>query len=188
MNRFQQKISRYDAAIDDDENEGGVELNFVDPEEDADAVREVNFKAIEPEIPQESLNLPQHPGPYPPLPSTKKVSVDSELSSNLGKMSIGGASDAIAPSTPGRKTKAPSATRQAKPWESGRTASALFPGAKSTQTPSEFFIKCHDDEMALTYGINIMNTRFWDPYSVDWNPERFLDTVTQKYSCPFTCE
>jgi hypothetical protein len=36
--------------------------------------------------------------------------------------------------------------------------------------------------------LNIMRDRFWDPLSSDWNPERFYDSVVNKYFCPFPCE
>jgi hypothetical protein len=188
LNRFHQKIARYDAAIDEDEDEGGVNVDDL-LEQDEDAVRDVSFKAIEPVIPQESRDILQYPGPYPPLSgSARKSSVTSRLSSAMGGMSLGGESEYVtATSTPGRNTS--SATHELKAWGSGRSAAShLFPDAKPTPPPSNFSIKYHDDQMDNKLGINIMNTRFWDPISEDWNPERFLDTVTCKYACPFTCE
>jgi hypothetical protein len=190
LNRFQQKIARYEAAIDQDEDEGGVIVDNNILEQNEDAVRDVSYKVIEPVIPQESINIPKHPGPYPPLTfiSPRKGSITSQLSSNMGEMSLGGESKyATAPSTPGRYNS--STTHQLKIWGPGRSAaSRLFPDAKPTPPPSEFSIKYHDEEMDSRFGINIMSTRFWDPISEDWNPERFLDTVTCRYACPFTCE
>jgi hypothetical protein len=190
LNRFQQKIARYEAAIDQDEDEGGVIVDHNVLEQDEDAVRDVSYKAIDPIIPQDSMNVPKHPGPYPPLifTSARKGSIISQLSSNMGEMSLGGESEyATAPSTLGGNSS--STTHRLKIWGPGRSAaSRLFPDAKPTPPPSEFSIKYHDDEMDSKFGINIMSTRFWDPISEDWNPERFLDTVTCRYACPFTCE
>jgi hypothetical protein len=42
--------------------------------------------------------------------------------------------------------------------------------------------------MEQEHGINLMRTRFWDPMSTDWNPEKFYDFVISKYHCPFVCE
>jgi hypothetical protein len=84
-----------------------------------------------------------------------------------------------------------SSKSQPKVWGSrdGRSASSvLFPNAKSTPAPSEFSIAAYDQNMELNHGLNIMNTRFWDPQSCDFNPERFYDSIACKYYCPFVCE
>lgn len=179
MARLWQKISKFDAAVDRDEK-GGV--NILDDEE---AAREVPIKALVPEIPEESLNIPIHPGPYPLLPSKGKASVTSELSSALGKVSISGDEYHMAPGTP---NVTPS--KQLKIWDSGKTSELLFgkEKAKAKAPSSVFSIETHDSQMEIQLGINIMSSRFWDPISDDWNPERFLNPLTQQYACPFNCE
>lgn len=86
---------------------------------------------------------------------------------------------------------AASSSRQPKVWgsRSGKTTSdILFPGAKPTPAPKDFSIEAHDHSMEQEHGLNIMRTRFWDPMSSDFNPERFYDSVFGKYYCPFVCE
>jgi hypothetical protein len=84
-----------------------------------------------------------------------------------------------------------STNRELKVWNnrSGTsTYAVLFPDAKPNPAPSEFSISAHDEAMEQEHGINIMRTRFWDPMSSDWNPEKFYDSVMSKYYCPFVCE
>lgn len=84
-----------------------------------------------------------------------------------------------------------SSGRQLKVWgdRHGKPASStLFPNAKATPVTKEFSIAAYDEQMEREHGINIMKTRFWDPRSPDWNPERFYDSVISKYNCPFVCE
>jgi hypothetical protein len=78
-----------------------------------------------------------------------------------------------------------------KVWDNrnGKSMSkTLFPNAKPNSPASEFSIAAHDQSMEQEHGINIMRTRFWDPISSDWNPEKFYDSVIGKYHCPFVCE
>jgi len=65
---------------------------------------------------------------------------------------------------------------------------ALFPGAKPTPVTEDFSIAVHDDNMEQEHGANIMRTRFWDPVSSDWTPDRFFDVAISQYYCPFVCE
>ncbi|KAF1836292.1 hypothetical protein BDW02DRAFT_616512 [Decorospora gaudefroyi] len=76
-----------------------------------------------------------------------------------------------------------------KAWggHNGKSSSAvLFPNAKPT--PTEFSVVTHDQAMEQEHGMNIMQTRFWDPMSTDWMPEKFFDAVLDQYYCPFVCE
>ena len=187
--RFLQKIAKFDAAQDFEE-EGGVGLDDMMDGDDHDA-RRVEYEAIKPEDTGEDQVV--HPGPYPPLPS-QKGSVASDLTSTLRRLSTGGSasgSGTVVGSTEGNGDEDILATsspiRRRKPW-AGRSSKKLFPEAKPTPVPSEFSIAAHDQQMEEKHGINIMSTRFWDPLSVDFNPERFFEAVTQKYLCPFPCE
>jgi hypothetical protein len=192
--RFLQKIAKFDAAQDFEE-EGGVGINDILNDDEHDA-REVDYEAIKPEhLPEEPVS---HPGPYPPLPSQKGCasSIASDLTHVIGHMSLGdgplSSSATVVGSTDGDGDVENYATtsasgRQVKPW-SGRSSKKLFPEAIPTPAPSEFSIALHDQQMEQEHGINIMKTRFWDPLSVDFNPERFYEAVTQKYLCPFPCE
>lgn len=141
--------------------------------------------------------------PYPPLPSQGRASgfnVD-EVASSIGAMSViddddtstvmgsrGASQSAYASSV---HTGSISTGRRLKVWgdRNGKSASStLFPDAKPTPVTKEFSIAAHDEQMEREHGINIMKTRFWDPESPDWNPERFYDSVISKYNCPFVCE
>ncbi|KAJ4305810.1 hypothetical protein N0V90_001342 [Kalmusia sp. IMI 367209] len=190
FNRFMQKISKFDAALDYEE-EGGVGLEDV-LEEDEDEAKEVDFKAIEPECPD--VEEVPYVGHYPPLPSQgKAVSGTTHLASDFCRMSLGGTeSETIVGSTGDLDiSAAPMLTskQQAKPWTGRDAAKELFPQAKPTpQPPKEYTIESHDQQMENQHGINIMNTRFWDPLSGEWNPERFYNGVIQRYFCPFVCE
>lgn len=171
--RFQAKQAKFEAAHGDFEEEGGICL---DNPMDRDEEEEVSFAAIQPEVHATPLYTP-----YPPLPSQARASgyVVDEVASTMGAMSV---ADDEGTSTAARKEKA---------WgdSNGKSASsALFPNAKPTPAPQEFSIAAHDEQMEREHGINIMKTRFWDPLSSDWNPERFFDSVIDKYNCPFVCE
>lgn len=186
--RFMQKISKFDAAQDYEE-EGGVGIDMPLDQDDDDEARDVEFAAIKPETaPEEPV---PYTGPYPPLPSqsqARSVSGASDLSATMRKMSLGGNSEsATAVGSRDGTSRTPTSSRQLNPW-GGKAAKQLFPEAKPTPPPSEFSISYHDEQMEHEHGINIMNTRFWDPLSRDWNPERFYDTVVCKYYCPFICE
>ncbi|KAF2851744.1 hypothetical protein T440DRAFT_57288 [Plenodomus tracheiphilus IPT5] len=204
--RFKQKTSKYDAAVDYEE-EGGIELEE-DPLDVDDAIEEVKFDALEPDVAPETP-LPQVLAvPYPPLPSQ----VDkgwSEVASSLGALSVSGDSETstiIASRTTAtfpaptstyslaessvQGSRVASSSRRSRAWGSraGKiTSNILFPNAKPTPAPSEFSIEAHDESIEQQ-GINIMRTRFWDPMSSDWNPEKFYDSVISKYACPFICE
>lgn len=196
---FQAKQAKFEAAHGDFEEEGGVCLDHpLDREEEV----EVAFAAIQPDVHATPAHTTgEH---YPALPSQVRASryyVD-EVASTFGGLSVidddssstvEGAGSSAAPSGYGSSTFAPSAStpRKEKVWvdRNGKSASStLFPNAKSTSAPKEFSIAAHDEHMEREHGISIMKTRFWDPLSTDWNPERFYDSVMDKYNCPFVCE
>ncbi|KAF3039260.1 hypothetical protein E8E11_005904 [Didymella keratinophila] len=193
---FQAKQAKFEAANGDYEEEGGICLdNPLDREE-----VEASFPALQPD---EVYETPVH-DPYPALPSQTRSSgynVD-EVASTIGALSVidddgistvTSARSSAAPPVYGSSTYAASSTiaRKEKVWlnRNGKLASsALFPHAKPTPAPKEFSIAAHDEHMEREHGINIMKTRFWDPLSPDWNPERFYDSITSRYNCPFVCE
>jgi hypothetical protein len=208
--RFQQKQAKYEAALDCEE-EGGVNIL------DDDAFEEVEYEAIKPDTPPDTPLSTANAGPFPPLPSQMRSasSAQSDLTSMLGNMSLSRepkistvvSSPGLSPvtatfragtvndtatheiSTTGSTTA--SSGRQPKVWGSrqGKSASSvLFPGAKPTPVLSEFSITAHDDAMEQAHGLNIMRTRFWDPMSSDFNPDRFYDAILNRYYCPFICE
>jgi hypothetical protein len=208
--RFLQKQEKYEAAVDHEE-EGGVDLGgaIFDDEN----IEDVNFKAIEPDEPSDPI-VTWSAGPYPPLPSktssltsalgglsltgdelesTTTTGVNSRLSSPVeapfsAQSSRGHATRQVS-STHGSIST--STTHQPKAWgarDGKSTSSTLFPGAKPTPVPSEFSIAAYDDRMEQQRGPHMMKSRFWDPQSPDFNPERFYDAVLQKYYCPFVCE
>lgn len=200
--RFQAKQAKFEAAHGDFEEEGGICLD--DPLDRDKEIEEVKFSAIQPDI-SDMSPPPTAALPYPPLPSHVRGSgyAVSEVASTMGAMSFNdddddtstiiGSRSSAPHSVNGSSTYAASTStaRQAKVWgpRDGKTASkALFPNAKPTPAPKEFSLAIHDEQMEHEHGINIMKTRFWDPLSSDWNPERFYDSVISKYNCPFLCE
>ncbi|KAF1962063.1 hypothetical protein CC80DRAFT_461911 [Byssothecium circinans] len=192
--RFMQKISNFEAA-NDHEHQGGVSVasdDMMEPDEE-DEARDVPFEAIKPVILNEDV---VHPGHYPPLPSQsgKKGSETAvDLSSALDNMSISGASSTTAVGAGGSDADGVDAEgsnktgRQVTAWVPG-SSKQLFPKAHATPPPSEYSINRYDDEMNKDHGINILKTRFWDPLSGDWNPDRFFNSIISKYFCPFPCE
>lgn len=199
--RFFQKQSKYDAAVDH-EVEGGVGL--CDSSFDNDEIEDVQFKAIMPDTPPDTPVSLAAMGSYPLLPSqTNKTFgiMPSKIASAIGNLSLGGVSEeSTLVSSP--RTEAftdslhatpmtVSSTRQPKVWgcRDGKPISnVLFPDAKPNQTSNEYSIAAYNDMTDQRDNINIMETRFWDPMSDDWNPERFYDSIINKYYCPFVCE
>ena len=53
---------------------------------------------------------------------------------------------------------------------------------------SEWSVEQHDREVEKQHGVNLFDTRFWDPSSPDWLSERFFNGLVHKYYCPFVCE
>ncbi|KAH5047925.1 hypothetical protein HBI23_230290 [Parastagonospora nodorum] len=208
--RFEQKQAKFEAAIDCDEQEGGVSLG--DQIFDDEEIEDVKFQAIKPDTPPYT---PVHLGTYPPLPSqmnsvgpTKSdisslldqlsMTADLEASATVVNSPVGLSTAATFPvgSSQGSSSRqvssaAASKNLQSKVWSSrdGKSASsALFPGAKPTPVTEDFSIVAHDENMKQEHGANIMRTRFWDPDSSDWTPDRFFDVAISQYYCPFVCE
>jgi hypothetical protein len=199
--RFQAKQAKFEAAHGDFEEEGGICLD--DPLDRDEAIEEVEFAALQPDI-SNTAPPPAVASLYPPLPLRVKApgyNID-EVASTIGAMSVNdddGSSTVVRPrssappSAYGGSTQAGSMStcRQLKVWgdRNGKSASStLFPNAKPTPVTEEFSIAAHDEQMEREHGINIMKTRFWDPLSSDWNPDRFYDSIVNKYNCPFLCE
>lgn len=184
--RFKQKTSKFDASQDNEE-EGGVDLS--DPLGGDEDITEFDYDALQPDTTSETVTSQTFDEPYPALaPPSSRVAGSSvwDMSSSLSTMSL----STNTFKGPGSPTSA-SAARQSKAWKSrsGKSASkTLFPNAKPTPVTKEFSIAAHDQAMEKQHGINIMNTRFWDPMSNDWNPEKFYDSILNKYACPFICE
>jgi hypothetical protein len=230
-----QKTSKYDAAVDYEE-EGGIGLEE-DPLGDDEAMDEVDFKAIKPDTPPETpLSAITSGVPFPPLPTQTRMvcGIEYDVASTLGGLSLSGSTDgdesdsetvvgspiasptaATFPALPpivtsqrassaqdpvqsgfqAQDSSGPSTSNsrvvKVKVWDNhnGKSMSTtLFPNAKPNPPASEFSLSAHDQSMEKEHGINIMRTRFWDPISSDWNPEKFYDSVIGKYHCPFVCE
>ncbi|EDU42988.1 hypothetical protein PtrSN002B_002288 [Pyrenophora tritici-repentis] len=207
LERFRQKTSKYEAAVDYEE-EGGIDLDD-DPLDDDGEMDKVMFKAMKPNTPVDAPPTSAFVGQYPPLPSQ---AAEFEIASSLGGMSLDGddvsdtstvigSQTALSRADSARSTYTPrgfsaagssvASDREPKVWGDRKgksTIAKLFPNAKPKPTPSEFSIIAHDEAMEHEHGINIMRTRFWDPMSSDWNPDKFFDSFINKYNCPFVCE
>lgn len=208
--RFLAKQAKFEAALDYEE-EGGVTLEeeIFDDEE----LEEVEFKAMKPSTPPDTPISPAAEA-FPPLATHRTGSSAGgfDIATSLGGMSLD--NDSKTTTVVGSPTFSPPpssfrstgesirqtsttlgssmpSTRQPKAWGSrdGKAASSvLFLGAKPTPAPAEFDIAAYDNRMDQEHGPNLMKTRFWDPTSNDFNPDRFYDAVVNKYNCPFTCE
>lgn len=176
-----QKISKYDAAVDNAE-EGGIDLLGNDDH----VALDVEYAAIKPDLPEHGSDTPQSCGSYPPLPSKPKKNGQAidDLTAKLRGVSLRSESESVQ----GENSKSRRGSTALGAWKGGKSAGTLFPSASATPAPSEWSIEHHDRQMEEEQGINIMTTRFWDPTSGDFNPERFYDTVLQVYYCPFICE
>ncbi|KAG9194123.1 hypothetical protein G6011_04158 [Alternaria panax] len=224
--RLNQKTSKYEAAIDLEED-GGVQLSN-DPIDDEADIEKVEFTAIKPDVPT-GEPTPVFGGRYPLLPTQTGFvpDVDVEIASMMGGMSLNGDADvdsdgstviespcAIAfpaiPPSPSRPesvqsqygssihggsethgSSVSSSNRETKVWgprKGKSTGSILFPNTKPKALPSDFSISAHDEAMEKEHGPNLLRDRFWDPMSADWNPEKFYDSIVNKYYCPFVCE
>ncbi|KAF2740138.1 hypothetical protein EJ04DRAFT_482870 [Polyplosphaeria fusca] len=177
LQRFFQKISKFDAALDTTEG-GGVDLF----EQDQDEVQDVRMPALQPV--EEGKNVSEDLVAWPGVSAQKFDRVTASLRS----MSLQSAA------SPGSRSSSPAAgvakasTREEKPWNTGRAAVALFPDAKPTPAPSEWGMQQYEQAQEQEHGINILRTRFWDPTAESWNPERFLEPMSREYYCPFICE
>ncbi|KAF2643819.1 hypothetical protein P280DRAFT_466555 [Massarina eburnea CBS 473.64] len=157
--RFMQKISKFEGTQDFDEEGGGVSVTTdLFESNGTEDARAVPFEAIKPKIEHEDV---VDPGPYPPLPS---------LTAGLASLSMNSTDENT------HRGWLPKASEH------------LFPDACPSPPPSVFSIDRHDEQMNKDHGINILKTRFWDPLSGDWNPERFFNSIISKYFCPFPCE
>lgn len=213
--RFVQKTAKYDAALDSEVG-GGVLLTEGVALNEEDGIEDVQHRAIEPEktIAPKALTLDDK---YPRLPSPHGGNEPDGLASGVERLALNDKGKAPAtntlpdlqPAQPqysswDRKgpTPAESARRdvvasglkstQVKVWgdRNGKTISqALFPDAKPTPPLLDVSIANNTNtELSNAKVINIMKTRFWDPFSPDWMPERFYDSAANKYHCPFPCE
>jgi hypothetical protein len=225
--RLNQKTSKYEAAVDFEED-GGVRLSD-DPINDEADIEDIEFEAIKPDTPLDELHTPVFGGQYPSLPTQLSFipDVHAEVASMMGGLSLNGNADidsddstviespataafpTISPSPSGHHSvrsqydsfaqgsseaqgsSTSSSNREVKVWGSRKgksVSSVLFPNARPRAPPSDFSISAHDEAMEHAHGFNILCNRFWDPMSTDWNPERFYDSIVNKYYCPFVCE
>lgn len=177
---FLQKVSHHDAAVDQEEG-GGIDLM------NDDGARDIAFEAIKPET-TDAPRPPETQQLWPLLPSEARNTQAGHavnLAATLSNMSLQRDPESIATTdTPDARTS----TRIEKAWGTGESSKALFPNAKPTLATSEWAIQHRDYQRNSEQDNNIMTTRFWDPTSSDWNPERFLIASINQYVCPFPCE
>lgn len=187
-------MSKYEAAIDVEEV-GGVLLSD-DPIDDSADIEDVKFEAIKPDPSLEEPHTPVFSGHYPPLPTQSGFmsGVDMGVASMIGGMSLNGDVDVdsfVHDGSEVQGSSVSSSNHETKVWgprKGKSTGSILFPNAKPKAPPSDFSVSAHDEAMEHAHGPNLFRDRFWDPMSSDWNPERFYDSIINKYYCPFVCE
>lgn len=187
--RFKAKQAKYDAATGDFEEEGGICLD--DPLDKDEEVEDVKFAALQPDL-SNALPPPPTAVPFPPLGSHARAARYNieEVASTVGAMSVNDddASTVVESHSPAPQSASAGQPKVWGPRDGKSVSRTLFPNAKATPAPKEFSVAMHDEQMERAHGINIMKTRFWDPLSSDWNPERFYDSAVNKYNCPFLCE
>jgi hypothetical protein len=83
--------------------------------------------------------------------------------------------------------KASTATAWGRPGASTSTSEVLFPGVKPTPVSYEWAqeLQKRDQAYELEHGVNLFRSRFWDPTSRDYKPERFFNPITEMYMCSF---
>ncbi|KAF2746225.1 hypothetical protein M011DRAFT_478223 [Sporormia fimetaria CBS 119925] len=188
LQRFFEKVQQYDATVDQEACGGVSLLDDTDiPLESQVDESDPQWKVLQPENVQTPLKTEHmHSSHYPPLPSPSKQppsnidATDADLATELRGMSLHQRGESVVSSTLVSEG-------ESKTWIGSQTARTLFPDAVAI-APSEWSVEEHDRLKEATEGINIMNTRFWDPLSDAWNPERFYNPVADCYICPFVCE
>ncbi|KAF2269879.1 hypothetical protein CC78DRAFT_574752 [Lojkania enalia] len=177
--RFLQKVSHNCAAWDPEEGGG---INLID---DNEALK-VEVKAIQPELVRKSVKESASELLWPLLPSQ---AIKAGQKMNFGTSTFGKASlnSESATSTNIADILDPSVETQ-KTWKTGRTSEALFPNAKPTPVRDDRSVQNHDNQQKEELGLNMLSTRFWDPTSIEWDPERFRHPAIDRYVCPFVCE
>ncbi len=93
---------------------------------------------------------------------------------------------------PEKKKVRPQATGNAnsKVW-AGCSSAKLFAKAQKTPITQDWVaaLEKRDADSERKTGLNMFRTRFWDPKSKEYDPERFFSPVIEKYVCPFPhCE
>lgn len=174
LDRFLDKVSRFNAFSDDDDdddNDGGVRLDGDAREmlafDDGDQARQISYKAMKPELIGEDED------------ETARCSIALET------LSLSGASESTVNPRGGKSYQTSVTDTTDKIWM-GRSSNKLFPNAQPTPPPADFAVQ--ERQLERTHGVNIMKTRFWDPTSKDWRAERFYNPLSKNFSCPFPCE
>ncbi|KAK3697855.1 hypothetical protein LTR37_017246 [Vermiconidia calcicola] len=86
---------------------------------------------------------------------------------------------------------AASTTGRSVAWTTGKTSRALFKDAKPTPPAGDWaaHLKQRENDALAKNSNNLLYSRVWDPQSNDYSVDRFLHSVTGKYTCPFPdCE
>ena len=113
-----------------------------------------------------------------PSPRSSALVSKSKASSKI----IGTNNDAESVST----AQAEAVLRRPAAWTTTNTSRALFGERKAVPQPDEIksILKKHQEDNYKAPNL-LMNSRWWDPESEDYNPKMFLHSILQKYHCPF---
>lgn len=110
--RFKQKISQYDAALDQEED-GGVSVDTPMDNDDDEAAR-VQYLALKPEDSGEVTGAPVHPWPTPSQSGSAMST--SAITSRLDGISLDGSDTATAVGSPTDASFAPTQTSNRYVW------------------------------------------------------------------------
>ena len=83
--------------------------------------------------------------------------------------------------------KASTTTAWGHPGASTSASEVLFPGVKPTPVSFEWAqeLRKRDQAYELEHGVNLFRSRFWDPTSRDYKPQRFFNPIIEMYMCSF---
>jgi len=118
---------------------------------------------------------------YPSLRQNPTAS-ESKLSSRI----TGTDDDADSDST----AQAEAVLKRPAAWTTTQTSRALFGDINAEKQPGQIkSVLKHNREEDIKAPNHLMNARWWDPESEDYNPEVFFHSVFERYKCPFPeCE
>ena len=118
-------------------------------------------------------------------PSLHRNTTASE-SKKSGRMTASTEYDADSVST----AQAEAVLKRPAAWTITQTSRALFGDINAEKQPGQVkSVLKHNREEDIKAPNHIVNARWWDPESEDYNPEVFFHSVFERYKCPFPeCE
>jgi hypothetical protein len=147
----------------------------------ADAMHSMSLNSPAPSITGTEMSASEYASTITSRRGGVKVYTDSQPGSPMPPSSVQDFNDAASEAT----TTAADVREYRTAWDTGNTSQVLFKDAKPTPMPGDWqgILKHREEEQANDK--NILNSRFWDPTSKEFDSSLFYDHVIFKYSCPF---